>query len=760
MYAESIVSERLGIARDTLGYHLEYHSPGDIDDFERRLEQRYADSYAQARAAAQGTEDATKSFQIAISRLLADPANPRLTRDEVRFIENERALIQCDAAYFLTRYYWILDRENMKKRFTFQAGQKILFDVISEMEQLRIAIEIILAKARQLGMTTLVGGLELLKVMMSEGVGGIVASADRGKTKEMVSKIFFAYDKLPWWLRPLTSKRVESDQGMIAFAGMDSKIIFQHGKQTNPIAMGSTPVTYHLSEVSAYADAEELIEVGLFKCVHPSTRVFGVLESTCKGDTGWWYDTYWHSKTMWKKGQSRLMALFLPFYCGTDMYPNETWLRKSPVPQNWRPDVETRKMIAESEIYVHTMPLLEKVLCQQQGQTVGQWKLPERQAWYWEQNYREHRDKGADKTWLQEMPHTDTAAFQGSYDNVFGREIIAEVWTQRQTAYNVYAIVGQSIEERHEPDPEELDLSEKVIPVSYSSRKGETYRWELWPLQWLEPFDEVQDIRDDESHMGKLFVWHPPEPGYDYAVGIDTSNGIGSDSTCIAVARRGRSPQEQDVQAAEFRSDKVSHVEAFAWAMAIAAYYARYMEDSTRYREPYVAIEQIAAVGDTCNLQMRKMGYNRFHKMTRYDSTPKNMMKSKASKVGWFTNTWSRPMLTDGFVTLVRNGWYKVNSPYTMREMTQWEVHYTASGKDKFEHAEEGTDDGIFANAMAGFCPNDTGTMASRSKKQFTGEIGSKLPPLDLTVRGGIVVNADQQGFMSRDDILERLRGW
>src|SRR5207253_2961621 len=100
-----------------------------------------------------------------------------------------------------------------------------------------------------------VGGLELLKVMMSEGVGGIVASADRGKTKEMVSKIFFAYDKLPWWLRPLTSKRVESDQGMIAFAGMDSKIIFQHGKQTNPIAMGSTPVTYHLSEVSAYADA-------------------------------------------------------------------------------------------------------------------------------------------------------------------------------------------------------------------------------------------------------------------------------------------------------------------------------------------------------------------------------------------------------------------------------------------------------------------------------------------------------------------------
>jgi hypothetical protein len=590
---------------------------------------------------------------------------------------------------------------------------------------------------------------------MSEGVGGIIASADSGKTKEMVSKLFFAYDKLPWWLPPLTAKRVESNAGMIAFAGMDSKIIFQHGKQTNPIAMGSTPVTYHLSEVSSYANAEELIEVGLFKCVHPSTRVLGFLESTCKGDTGWWHDTYWHSKAGWKKGQSRLMALFLPFYCGTDMYPNETWLRKSPIPADWKMEVDTRKMVAESEMYVHSNELLEKVLRQTQGQTKA-WQMPREQAWYWEQNFKEHRDKGAEKTWFQEMPHTDHVAFQGSYDNVCGREIIAEVWTSRKTQYSVYAIVGQSIEDRFEPDRDELDLREQIIPVSYSSRKGDTYRWELWPLEWTEPFESLDEIRDEEHHMGKFFVWHPPEPGYDYSIGIDTSNGLSQDSTCIAVSRRGRTTQEQDVQAAEFRSNLVSHVEAYAWALAVAAYYARYMEDTTPFREPYVAVEQILAVGDTCQLQMSKMGYGRFHQMIRYDSKPKMMRKSKSNKRGWFTNAWSRPMLTDGFVTLVKNGWYKVNSPYTMREMTQWEVHYTAMGKDKFEHAEDSTDDGIFANAMAAFCPNDVSKMADRSKKQFTGEIGQRLPVLDMNVRTGIVVSADGHGIMDRDEFLER----
>lgn len=751
MYCQTLVDERISLASEELGFRLEYHSPADVDEFEKRLEARYADEYAEARAISQGMEEPVKPFRVALHRALANPEKPRLTKEEIRFIQNERALVMCDAAYFLTRYYWILNRENFRQRFFFQSGQKILFDVISEMESMRIAIEILSAKARQLGVTTEIGGLELLKVMISEGCAGIVASADLGKTKEMVSKIFYAYDKLPWWLPPLTSKRVESAAGMIAFTGVDSRLVFQHGKQTNPIAMGSTPIAYHLSEVSSYSDAENLIEVGLFKCVHPSPRVFGILESTCKGDTGWWYDTYWDSKRDWKDGKSRLMALFLPFYCDTDMYPNRTWLRKSPIPENWTPEQETRKMIAESEMYVQSNDLLDRAMRAKQGNP-GPWTMPREQAWYWEVNYLEHRGKGAEKTWFQEMPHTDYVAFQGSYDNVFGREVIAEVFTRRQTSYNVYGIVGQSIEERHEPDPEDIDLSEEIVPVKYESRRGETYRWEFWPLKWEEPFMELSDIREDsDDHMGRFFVWLPPEPGYDYSLGVDTSAGMGEDSTVIAVCRHGRTPQEPDVQAAEFRSNQVNHTEAFAWTLPIAAYYARYMEDTTPYREPYVSVEQVAAVGDTVNQQMGRMGYGRFHVPRHYDVKPKKMKKSTVSKRGFFTHAYTRPILTGYFVNVVKNGWYKINSPYTMREMSQWEVHYTSAGKDKYEHSEDWTDDGIFANALASFSKNDNATLAERSVKQFTGDVSGKLPKLDLTVRRGILMNPDGHGVMEDD---------
>jgi hypothetical protein len=754
MYCNEVVEQRLEAAREENGWLPEYHSILEIETFEQKLKARFPKEYEDARLSSAGGDDPSKAFQIYMMRALCSPNNPKLTVDEIRFMENERTLVQCDAAYYMTRHYHIKNRENILQYFTFQTGQKILFNVIAEMERMGVPIEIQIAKARQLGCTTEIQGLIGRYCEFTYGASGVVASADRTKTGEMVKMMLMGYDMQHWWLRPLTSRRVESQNGMITWGAMNSGISFQHGNQVNPIAMGSTPITYHLSEVSSYYDAaSDLIDVGLFKCVHPSPRVLGFLESTCKGNTGYWSDTYWFSKENWAKGGSRLMALFLPFYCGTDMYPNETWLRAHPIPRDWRPCDETRQMIAESELYVKSNPVLEKVLKVASG-SKGDWKMGVAQSWYWEVNYLEHRAKGREKDWFQEMPHTDKAAFQGSYDNVFGREVIAEAWTNRDTKYSVYGIVGQSIQERHEPDPDEVDNSLPRLTVKRDNRKGEPFQWEFVPLFWQEPFEDLdsQAFTEDESHMGKLFVWLEPEPGYDYSIGVDTSKGVGKDGTVVAVSRRGRSASERDVQAAEWRDNYVSHVEAWAWALAIASYYSRYMgQHGIMFREPYVAIEQIEAVGDTCQDQMSLCGYSRFHRMIRYDSMPKQMKKSKAHKRGWFTVGWSRPMLTDGFVVNTQNGWYQVNSPYTIWEMDHWEVHYTRAGtKEKFEHGEDTTDDGIFANALASFCPNDRKMQADRSENKFR-QATSRVPELDLTpTKAGYFV--PETGYASSRD--------
>jgi hypothetical protein len=739
VYAPSIVEQRIELAQAELGFPLEYHTPEEIDQFEVELMRKYEWAYAAAARSAQGVKEPVQALQTVLTRQLCNPQDPRLTRDEVRWMQNERALVMCDAAYFLTRYYRILCDDGIVRRFEFREGQRIFFNVIAELEAMEVAIEILLAKARQLGMTTIVAGLLLLKSMFSHGTSSVTASADGDKTREMVQKIFMAYDKLPWWLRTPYTKRSEGDKGYLKWGSIDAGIIFQHGEQTNPIAMGTTVTGYHLSEVSSYGDPKELIDVGLFKAVHPSPRIFGVLESTCKGDTGWWPAKYWHAKGKWAGGGSRLMALFLPFYCASDMYPNKTERRGHPIPAGWRPRPETRQMMAESEMYVQSNPVLSKVLIRDGKQ----WEMGRDQAYYWEWNFIEAAANGDEKTWYQEMPHTDKAAFQASYDNVFGKQVIAEAFSQRETTYYAFSVIGQSIEERHEPDESDVDYGTKEcpqvrIPIKWASRKGTEFRWEFVPVSWEEPFVELADIRDDEEgHMGNLFIYIPPEPGYDYAIGVDTSNGIGSDGTVVAVSRRGRTEQDRDIQVAEFRDNRVSHVEAYAWGAAIAAYYSRYMNSewgwNKPYRNPYLAIEQVLAVGDTCQLQMRKMGFSRFHKMIRYDSKPSRMRKQDSHKEGWYTFGYTRSLLTDTFVTWVQNNWYKINSAYTIWEADHWEVHYTkASGKTKYEHSEESTDDGLFANALAAFCPNDVKMQANRSAKQWRGDEGQPVPKLDV----------------------------
>ena len=147
MYCNEVVEQRLEAAREENGWLPEYHSIPEIETFDAKLLARFPKEYEEARLNSVGTEDPSKAFQLSITRALNDPRNPRLNKDEIRFIDNEQALVQCDAAYYLTRYYKIKNRQNLIQHFSFQGGQRILFNVISELERMGRSIEILINKA-------------------------------------------------------------------------------------------------------------------------------------------------------------------------------------------------------------------------------------------------------------------------------------------------------------------------------------------------------------------------------------------------------------------------------------------------------------------------------------------------------------------------------------------------------------------------------------------------------------------------------------
>jgi hypothetical protein len=440
-----------------------------------------------------------------------------------------------------------------------------------------------------------------------------------------------------------------------------------------------------------------------------------------------------------------MFPMFLPWFCGVDIYPMPTDMRTHPIPDGWYPDRDTREHATKAKLYVQSTPLLKKHLIEEQQRRGihrgGDWEMPIEQQWYWEWNHREAKQKGTESSFLQEMASDDQEALQRSVESVFGHEAITQIDSARKRDYECYALAGQSIESAHEPPTEYIDYHKERVPVRYRSPRTGVHTWELIPLKFRSPLRE--NVAEDST--GIFFVWHPPKPGVNYSIGVDTSEGKGIDSTAIEVWSIG-GPSQVDEQCAEFASSFVNHVEAFAFVLCIAAYYGQFMEAGvTRWKEPYVSIEQVAAVGDTCQLQMAKMGYTNFHRMTRFDyslAKVNRMKRGKDGHRGWFTHGWSRPILVTSFVHFVQNGWSRVNSPWLLNEMTEFEVHYTAAGKEKLEHAEDEHDDRIFSSAMSVFCPQDTKSIVERSKRRSIE--AQRLAPIDISPYQGHVISAEE----------------
>lgn len=721
MYDRDCIAERLDSATEQLGWRPEYHTVEEVDQVKRALD-RIANF------------DDTGKF-VSMKR--------PFTEREQRWIRNERMLCACDAEYFATRYAYIKDEKNNIKRFTFRAPQMVYFRIIAELERRGAAIKLQVLKARQLGMSTITEILVAHRIFFTYGVNAIIASAAQQQTQIMSQMIFIVYDNLPYWMQPPWTRRVESDKGMLVFGGIQSGVSFQHGSQASGIARGTTPTVVHLSEVATFQNPEDLIDASLFRAVHESPNVFMVLESTAEGVDNWWHRTWKSSKSGWAKGRANLCPLFLPWFLGTDIYPTRTWITTRKIEENWTPSRETRSMMAKAKMYVSHDPLLSEVLGKD-------WTMGPEQAWYWEVNYVDYKSRGREKLWAQEMPCDDIECFQSSFDSVFGNDLLAELHEARTKNYQIYAIEGQGIEDKFAPYDEDIDrgIGEEAPPprriVQYKNARGESYTWTLIPL--LDSCIEVPDDPMDpgmenalEQADGKLLIFHEPRAGMDYTIGVDSGQGVGGDSTVISVWAKGKGGVP-DIQCAEFSSNLVSHIEAYPFVMAIASLYMKHMDHP---REPLVSIEVLAAVGDMVQLQMGKMGYSRFHQFVRYDS--KKISKRKAVKRGWFTTSWSRPLLVDGFTHSVKNGWVEIHSPFLLAEMKNFEVHMTGGGKEKLEHADGSHDDRVFAGAIAVFTSHDLDAMVERGKKRYIPASQNYRPDVDIDIYNAGNFIGDQQ---------------
>lgn len=196
-----------------------------------------------------------------------------------------------------------------------------------------------------------------------------------------------------------------------------------------------------------------------------------------------------------------------------------------------------------------------------------------------------------------------------------------------------------------------------------------------------------------EENKGALWIWKEPTPTKEYIFGIDCSEGVMADNSCIQII-----DTESREQVAEFYSNNITPYE---FAQVI-------YELAILYNNALLVIEDMAAGMSVINTLQHELYYDNF-----YYHNP----DSRSARIGIKTTVSTRPLILTSFQTAVLQKSLKINSVRLLHEMKTFEYNNTT----KKPEAHKGKhDDAIMALALCLY------VMSTQNKSQPAGYDGRK----------------------------------
>lgn len=656
MYAKAVIRKNLSLAQNEINlrtkdkqYNLKIYSVE-----ESRYYVDFLDSI---------TVTDEKNNKLLDPDYLSSLPLPKL-QEILNFIENERIISKYYFKYFMTHYYHIETglsqevqegRESRISLYSFNNAGKIILKYLAIIQSLEVAIYLLLLKARQLGATTLSQGLINHRLLFYSDIKAMVGSSDPDKTNEMVSKMGIAWDRLPNWLTP-SIRVTKSKEEYATIAELNNKLIKGHGSATSGIGRGTTPTVWHLSEIPDFEDPYEDIDASLLNATHDDPYTLGIMESTAKGDEGYWYDTWKEATEGWLQGKSDFCPIFLGWYLGTDLYPTKTWIKSKLFFFNqWKPKPDTISHKVKVESYVRADSLLSSIL----GLN---YTLPREQMFWYEVKKEAAEKKGQLAKFYEEVPATPDDAFQASGGSpVFPVQIIQQMTSLAKplALYHnkpaVFAIVGGDLTQHFHPKPYEVDSSRPPVPIQSILQYGKVK--ETFQLIPLHHHQELWDKR--------LFIWEFPFPDKDprsiYGLGTDCAMGVGQDRTGTCVIKKGtlRTPS---IQVAEYATDTMSANDYLPIVWALGEFYSF---RSFEYNNEAKQVIELEKGGENLQHQLKVRGWANFH---LWEGIRDKIGQGKPTSIGWVTNSHTRPILVDDVRHDVMAGFLRINSPFLIHE--------------------------------------------------------------------------------------------
>lgn len=591
-----------------------------------------------------------------------------LTSEEARWIANEVTLAKLDHLYALTHYCFISDLDDRIRLFTPNLAQRIILDILADMEDRGVEIVLQFLKARRLGVSTVFELLIALRLMFERNIGAVIAAATPSTSSKMSRMALLAIERFPAWMRPLCTYLGDGignyKQGVFFefHFGTDiesarNRLDLEHGTQSADIGRSYGPRAVHLSELAKFDNPGESIDAGLMKAMIPSSRNLCCLEGTSEGPVGWWPEKYEYNKKNWP-GVARMRPTFLPWFVGIEIYPREVDLLAKgwyQVRDTWQPDPKTIEHAKAAQEQVKSDPLLTKHL----GEN---WEMSREQMFFFESDIAEYRKTGKLHLWRREMAPDDRSCWASGEKSVFDPDLTMKY---RETALAIHPEVfglrckqGKKDEVPKRYQPIGIDHKRKHLNfIADWTHKIAPFEFELYPLRFggWNGFDET----------GKILIYEWPRHGETYSMSADPSDGKGEDSSVIKVMRKGGRGR-CDAEVASFSSSGLSGTELWPWTLALGTLYS--VRRDGKIKQPLFIPETNRDGG---NQLLREMYYRGWKSEAVYcEYRSKSTARGRAARVeGFHTSPANRPDLVQRGIQALANEMIEVNSPSVVDEM-------------------------------------------------------------------------------------------
>lgn len=513
--------------------------------------------------------------------------------------------------------------------FVWNEAQHMTWQLCCEMMEQGLPIDIIILKARQLGISTFFLALIFWRMWRENNVSASIFAHEKDPTLQDLNKTMAVfYEGLPEGFRPqLRQKSKDARVGLEGVHFADRNSFAKFVVQRDGKGRGTTSDLNLFTEVSFYKNAKEFFGSYMAAMTKGSGGLI-VQESTAKD--GYFKDAY----TLAKNGDtSGRRALFIAWWQvpSLNSRPIEWRGRKN----NLAHDPFTGDRIRFDDDEVDHMKHLNRVAKRMKRPAITFEQM------YWRQYTIQNRHGGDEDFFNQEHPWCEEVAFQ---------------YGSRSAFKSVMPIVGQTILRLEELMEQGVVLFGNLFSPDFGFETNDMLE-DAPRVAWL---PDVHERIDQEKVSGMMRIEGPVE-GRVYVVGADVAGEVNADDEGNDKAASVASVLCLDTreQVAEWRG----HIDPWEFGTILAqiGYY---------YNTGMICVERNNMGVTTEDRLTRVLGYPNMYKWPNWNAGMGVLTKQNS----WETNTKTKPIMMSTLKRYIQGGLFIVRSLTLFSELGSYVI--------------------------------------------------------------------------------------